>query len=49
MTEKTIGILGGMGPEATIDLYNRIMKSGAKQIAQDKFIAYHGIIPRNMR
>ena len=27
MSEKTIGILGGMGPEATIDLYYRIIKA----------------------
>jgi len=35
MTEKTIGILGGMGPEATIDLYNRIMKATPAMKDQD--------------
>ena len=27
LREKTVGILGGMGPEATVDLYNRIVKN----------------------
>ena len=27
MTEKVVGILGGMGPEATIDLMNRVIKA----------------------
>jgi aspartate racemase len=26
MSEKIIGILGGMGPEATIDLFTKIVK-----------------------
>ncbi len=26
MAEKTVGILGGMGPEATIDLMQRIIR-----------------------
>jgi len=26
MTQKIIGILGGMGPEATVDLFNKIIK-----------------------
>lgn len=32
MKEKVVGILGGMGPEATIDLFNKIVKAtGAKK------------------
>ena len=31
MTHKTIGILGGMGPEATADLYLRIIRSYQKE------------------
>ena len=27
MPEKIIGILGGMGPEATIDLFHKIVKA----------------------
>ena len=26
MTEKVVGILGGMGPEATVDLMQRIIR-----------------------
>jgi len=35
MSEKTIGILGGMGPEATIDLYYRIIKATPASKDQD--------------
>jgi aspartate racemase len=27
MTKRTIGILGGMGPAATVDLFNRIVRT----------------------
>jgi len=33
--EKIIGILGGMGPEATIDLYNKIIKLTAANKDQE--------------
>ncbi len=35
MTEKVIGILGGMGPEATIDLFTKIVKGTPAQKDQD--------------
>jgi len=35
MSEKTIGILGGMGPEATIDLYTKIVKGTKVKKDQD--------------
>lgn len=35
MSEKTIGILGGMGPEATIDLYHRIIRATPVNSDQD--------------
>ena len=35
MSEKIIGILGGMGPEATADLYMRIIKSTPAKRDQD--------------
>jgi aspartate racemase len=35
MTEKIIGILGGMGPEATIDLFTRIVKGTRVKKDQD--------------
>lgn len=35
MGEKTIGILGGMGPEATADLYYRIVKTTPVERDQD--------------
>jgi aspartate racemase len=35
MDEKTIGILGGMGPEATADLYYRIVKATPVERDQD--------------
>jgi aspartate racemase len=35
MCEKTIGILGGMGPEATADLYYRIVKATPVKRDQD--------------
>lgn len=37
MNEKVIGILGGMGPEATADLYYRIIKKTKVQKDQDHF------------
>ena len=35
MSEKTIGILGGMGPEATADLFYRIVKATPVERDQD--------------
>ena len=35
MNEKVIGILGGMGPEATLDCYSRIIKSTPAKTDQD--------------
>jgi len=35
MSEKIIGILGGMGPEATIDLFNKIVKGTTVKKDQD--------------
>ena len=35
MAEKVIGILGGMGPEATVDLFYRIIKATPAQKDQD--------------
>ncbi len=35
MSEKVIGILGGMGPEATIDLFTRIVKKTKVKKDQD--------------
>jgi len=35
MTEKTIGIIGGMGPEATVDLYREIIRTTPAQKDQD--------------
>lgn len=35
MSQKTIGILGGMGPEATIDLFSKIVKGTEARRDQD--------------
>jgi aspartate racemase len=35
MTRRTIGILGGMGPLATVDLYRKIVESTPARIDQD--------------
>ena len=35
MSEKVIGILGGMGPEATVDLFSKILKATPIQTEQD--------------
>ena len=35
MTEKTIGILGGMGPEATLDCFAKIIKNTPAQTDQE--------------
>ncbi len=35
MSEKTIGIVGGMGPEATLDLYGEIIRATPAQKDQD--------------
>jgi len=35
MTEKVVGILGGMGPEATIDLFTKIVKGSKVKKDQD--------------
>jgi aspartate racemase len=37
MGEKTIGILGGMGPEATADLFYRIIRATPAERDQDHF------------
>ncbi|MFW6173302.1 MAG: aspartate/glutamate racemase family protein [Elusimicrobiota bacterium] len=37
MKEKIIGILGGMGPEATIDLFRKIVKQSPAKRDQDHF------------
>ena len=35
MQKKTIGILGGMGPEATLDCFGKIIKNTPAQVDQD--------------
>ena len=35
MTTKTIGILGGMGPEATLDCFGKIIKNTPAQNDQE--------------
>ena len=35
MTEEVVGILGGMGPEATIDLFTKIVKGSKVKKDQD--------------
>lgn len=37
MSEKVIGILGGMGPEATVDLYRKIILNSGAKLDQDHF------------
>lgn len=37
MNEKIIGILGGMGPEATLDLFYKIIKLSSAEKDQDHF------------
>ena len=44
MKKKVIGIIGGMGPLATMDLYNKILSRTAAQNDQDNF---HVIIDSN--
>ena len=46
MGEKTIGILGGMGPEATADLFMRIIRATPVEKDQDHF---HVIIDSNAK
>jgi aspartate racemase len=46
MGEKTIGILGGMGPEATADLFHRIIRATPVKRDQDHF---HVIIDSNAK
>ncbi len=46
MAEKTIGILGGMGPEATADLFYRIIRATPVKRDQDHF---HVIIDSNAK
>jgi aspartate racemase len=46
MAEKTIGILGGMGPEATADLFYRIIRATPVKRDQDHF---HIIIDSNAK
>ncbi|MCL4370011.1 MAG: aspartate/glutamate racemase family protein, partial [Chloroflexi bacterium] len=35
MAEKVVGILGGMGPEATIDLFQKIVAATPARIDQE--------------
>ena len=35
MTDKTIGILGGMGPEATLDCFGKIIKNTPAKTDQE--------------
>lgn len=44
MPKKTIGILGGLGPEATLDLYRRIIEYTPAKVDQDHL---HVIIDSN--
>lgn len=44
MPEKIIGIIGGMGPEATLDLYRRIIENTPARVDQDHI---HVIIDSN--
>lgn len=44
MKEKTIGILGGMGPEATLECYSRIIKSTPAKTDQEHL---HVVIEAN--
>ena len=44
MRERTIGILGGMGPDATVDLYRRILLHTGAKTDQEHF---HTIIDSN--
>lgn len=37
MNQKIIGILGGMGPEATLDLFHKIIKLTPAEKDQDHF------------
>lgn len=37
MNDKVIGILGGMGPEATVNLFNKIVKATPVSCDQDHF------------
>jgi hypothetical protein len=37
MTRRTLGILGGMGPEATVDLYRQILGLTPARKDQDHF------------
>ena len=37
MNQKVIGILGGMGPEATVDLFYKIVKLTPVEKDQDHF------------
>lgn len=37
MSQKIIGILGGMGPEATLDLFYKIIKLSPAEKDQDHF------------
>ncbi len=46
LCEKTIGILGGMGPEATADLFHRIIRATPVEKDQDH---YHVIIDSNAK
>ena len=45
-SEKIIGILGGMGPEATADLFYRIIRATQVEKDQDHF---HVIIDSNSK
>lgn len=46
MNDKIIGIIGDMGPDATVDLYKKIIKATKAKKAQEHF---HVIIGSNTK
>jgi len=46
MAEKTVGILGGLGPEATLDFYARLMQASGAEEDQDHL---HVIVNSNAK
>jgi len=47
MAEKIIGILGGMGPAATIDLFTKIIKGTKVKKDQDHFTAENKVLRKS--
>jgi len=47
MAEKIIGILGGMGPAATIDLFTKIVKGTKVKKDQDHFTAENKVLRKS--